>query len=137
MKMKNNHVRFRFIVYVVIVYLIAFFVLKTLQVYILTPLITDAYNEESISFLNELIKKHRLKNPDVRTQDFYLQQSNYYIIRIYLLSILFGGFGAYHVNTGFKRIKSFFQERGHPINLSVLRIIVFTYLLVGDFIKVQ
>ena len=133
MVMKNNHVRLRFIIYLVIVYLIAFFVLKTLQVYILTPLITDAYNGESISFLNELIKKHRLKNPDVRTQDFYLQQSNYYIIRIYLLSIFFGGFGVYHVNTGFKRIKSFFQERDHPINLSVLRIIVFTYLLVGGF----
>ena len=88
MKMKTNHVRLRFIIYFLIVYLIAFFVLKTLQVYILTPLISDAYNGESISFLNELIKKHRLKNPDVRTQDFYLQQSNYYIIRIYLLSIL-------------------------------------------------
>jgi|GEM_PF-4660114 len=104
---------------------------------ILKPLfigiIESAFNQESLGYLNNLIEKHRLKDPENRTIEFYLLESSRYLNRLAAIGAYFGLMIYLLSKNNFSLVTSFFALRSHPINLSVLRIAVYFILVSGSF----
>lgn len=108
-------------------------ILKILESFVAIPIINAAYNGESFDYLNELLQKHKLKNPTVRNIAFYSNEINGYVNRfIFLFSCsLFLIFLI--VRNNFKRAKEFFNTSVSSIKVDVLRIVFFGYLLYINF----
>ncbi len=116
--------------------LIFIFIFKVFEIYILKTLVLKAYDGDSISYLNELLEKHRLKDSDIRTQEYYLSQISSYINRILGLFILFSSLLLIYSRNNFSILKKFFLERTNPINLSILRFLLFGYVILEGFYAV-
>lgn len=111
----------------------AIVLLKVIQYLIIETIIINAFNQDSFSFLNEILEKNRLKDPDNRTLTYYLNALSGYINRLIILALLFfvGVFLLFRDNKS--AIKSFYRERAHPDNFDVFRIVFFSYILLINF----
>ncbi len=108
---------------------------KIVQVYLLSPLVENAFNGESFEYLNKLITHHHLKDPSARTLDFYRLEVPKYINRLLAL-VTFSLIFIWIIFRDNKHVfKQFFLAEESAFKLALLRIVVTGYLLYLNFPK--
>lgn len=116
-----------------IVIVVGILSLKFAEIFLFTPIIENAYNGDSLNYLNHLLEQHRLKDPDNRTLRFYLTEITSYTNRLILLGIFFSVLSWLIIRNDQKRFKEFFYKTDHPLNLAILRIVVVFFVLYLNF----
>ena len=108
--------------------------LKLAQYFIFSSIIEDAFNQESFGYLNELIEKHRLKSPSERTLEFYSQSLSSYTNRL-LGIFLFTSVSIYALFRNRRHtIYAFIEQKNHPVNVDVIRIVIFSFLIFANVV---
>jgi len=90
-------------------------------------LIESAYNGQSLNFLNELVRKHRIQNPAQRDLEHYLTLGRLLFSRVFItgLAMSLASIALLFRRETLATVKQFFTAATHPINLAVFRIIFF------------
>ncbi len=90
-------------------------------------LIEAMYRGESVEFLNELMRNHRLQNPAVRTLDNYFLVGRLLFSRILLIYLAIGlvVIASLRRRQVWRIVKEFFTAATHPLNLAIFRIVFF------------
>ena len=99
----------------------AYFWLPTLR--------TSAVEGESFHHLNRLVIRHHLKDPSVRTHEFYTDLAQSFTLRATFLFAIFGGLTVGFLTLWKARLTQFFVSPSDPINLAVFRVVVFSFAL--------
>ncbi|MEO9884617.1 MAG: hypothetical protein ABJR05_03675 [Balneola sp.] len=108
-------------------------IIKILEATVAIPVIKAAYNGDSFDYLNDLLQKHKLRNPTVRNLAFYSNEVSSYINRFILLfsGSLFLIFLI--VRNNYKKAKDFFNAPESSFKVDILRIVIFGFLLYINF----
>ena len=98
------------------------------------PLLEDvveaAYGGTSLEYLDRLVAKDRLKDPDSRTLAYYQERGRHTLERLILLYFAGLALAALALTRGHERLAAFFGARTSPLNLAVFRIVLFSQVLV-------
>ena len=97
---------------------------------LLENLVDAAYTGNSLDYLDKLLAKDRLKDPQNRTLAYYQERGIQTFERLILLYFAALALAALALFRGRQHLVSFFAAVASPINLAVFRIVLFAQLLV-------
>lgn len=108
-------------------------VLKLAEVFLLLPLIENAFHGTAFEYLNHLLEQHRLKDPQVRDLGFYRNEVSSYTNRMILLGVIFSCCCWLILRNKAKKLREFLFKEDAAVNLAVLRIVLVAYILFTNF----
>lgn len=107
--------------------------LKAAELLLFHTVIENAFYGESFDYLNQLLERHRLRNPEERDLEFYLSEITLFTNRIIFLFSIVTFLSWFLIRNNFSIAKEFLFESSSPINLAVLRIAVTGFILFINF----
>ena len=97
---------------------------------LLEDAVEAAYGGTSLEYLDRLVAKDRLKDPQNRTLAYYQERGSRTLERLVLLYFAGLALAALALSRGRQGMASFFRAKASPINLAVFRIVLFGQVLV-------
>ena len=96
---------------------------------LLENLVETAYKGSSVGYLNKLVAKDRLKDPQTRTLTYYQERGARTFTRLVLLYFAGLAVAALALSYGRRQCTAFFAATTSPLNLAVFRMVLFGQLL--------
>ncbi len=97
---------------------------------LLEDVVEAAYGGTSLEYLDRLVAKDRLKDPQSRTLAYYQERGSRTLHRLMMLYFAGLGLAALALFHGRQRLASVFLARTSPLNLALFRIALFSQVLV-------
>ena len=97
---------------------------------LLEDVVEAAYEGTSLEYLDRLVAKDRLKDPQNRTLAYYQERGSRTLHRLILLYLAGLALAALALGRGRERLGSFFRAETSPLNLALFRIALFSQVLV-------